>query len=453
MMGRPKNIHRLIGLTIITLISGCATDHQKPLPTAPDFGSVERLAVPVSRLDLPGLAPHSFNPKNGLDEATVMTLAVVNNPDLKAARLKAGVAHAQILEAGLVPDPVVSGGLSLSTMHTGYDIGLSEDIQALITRGAAKAAAKAHERDVNLQILWQEWQVAEKARQLFIQTWADNELQPLLATNRDLLAELYRAQEAQLQRNHITASSMTADFTALTDASTQLRDAEIQANDNRHALNQLLGLKPEAAIKLAGRGEVALPSPEKFRQALAALPHRRPDLLALQAGYQSQEETLRRAVLAQFPAMSAGVRQSRDPVEGINTVGVTINVTLPLFNRNRGQIAIERATRAELLQEYQARLDQAANEADQVWNAAHILSRQLHDLDGSLSVLEQSATGAERSFRSGNLARAQYFTVQSAFLTQQANEIRLRANLERASSALNALICLAFNNDSRGGDF
>jgi hypothetical protein len=32
-----------------------------------------------------------------------MTLAVFNNPSLKAARLQSGVARAQVLQAGLLP--------------------------------------------------------------------------------------------------------------------------------------------------------------------------------------------------------------------------------------------------------------------------------------------------------------------------------------------------------------
>jgi outer membrane protein, heavy metal efflux system len=431
---------------MMVLVSGCATYHPKPLPNAPDLSSVLTLTVPVSRLDLPGLKPHPFNPTNRLDETTVITLAVLNNPDLKAARLRAGVARAQVLEAGLLPDPQVSGGLSRSTLHTGYSIGLGEDIQALITRGAAKAAAKAHEREVNLQILWQEWQVAEKARELFIQMRADAGLHNVLTTNRDLLAERYRQDKAALERNNVMASTVTTDSTALTDANAQLRQLEIQMNENRHALNQLLGLKPNVVVPLTGLDETGLPSEEAFDKALAALPHRRPDLLALQAGYQSQEETLRKAVLAQFPAMSAGVQKSRSAEEGINSIGLTVNVTLPLFNRNRGQIAIERATRAVLNQTYQARLDQTVNEADQVFSATHILSRQLQSLVARLAVLEKAASGAKENFESGTVDLGTYVTLESEFLNGRANAIQQRAAVEQAKSALDALLCLPFAN-------
>jgi hypothetical protein len=67
----------------------------------------------------------------------------------------------------------------------------------------------------------------------------------------------------------------------------------------------------------------------EFQAAVTALPHHRADLLALQAGYQSQEQRLREAILAQFPAMSAGVEQARDPVEGISRVSDFRNLLRP----------------------------------------------------------------------------------------------------------------------------
>lgn len=437
------------GLLAIILASGCATYHRKALPSAPDLATAPALNIPVSQLEVPGLKPHLVNPTNGLDETTVITLAVLYNPDLKAARLQAGVARAQVLEAGLLPDPQAIGGLSWSTVHSGYDIGLSEDLQALVTRGAAKAAAKAHEREVNLQILWQEWQVAEKARELFIQTLADEELYKILRTNSALLAKRYRGDQAQMEQRNATASAVTADFLALSAADAQRRQLELQANDDRHALNQLMGLRPNTKLRLRGHAQTSLPSAQNYRHFLNALPHRRPDLLALQAGYESQEENLRKAVLAQFPAMSAGVEQTRDPVEGINSFGVTVNLTLPLFNRNRGQIAIQHATRALLYQTYQARLDQAVNEADRVWRAAQIMSRQLEALQKHVDALAQEASAVERDFQAGNLSLGAYVSLESGMLTEQATAVRLRTSLRQATSILDALVCLPFG-DSEG---
>jgi outer membrane protein, heavy metal efflux system len=315
----------------------------------------------------------------------------------------------------------------------------------LITRGAAKGAAKAHAQQVNLEILWQEWQVAEKARELFIQSRADTQLQRVLTATRGLLADRYRQDEAALQQDNATANTVSADLTALANMDTQLSQLQLDTNLTHHALNQLLGLQPDTELPLIGQSESRPLSREEFQAALAALPHRRADLLALQAGYQSQEQLLREAILAQFPSMSAGVQQARSAEEGVHTIGFTVNVTLPIFNRNRGQIAIQRATRAVLYQTYQARLDQAVSEADQIWQATQIMAHQLQDLDERLSKLKEIAAAAEYNSRQGNLDAATYVSLKSNFLVQQAQVIRLRAALDKAQSALRMLLGLPFD--------
>lgn len=438
-----------IGLSLL-VFSGCATYHSKPLPTATDLARTPALTIPASQFEIPGLKPHSF-PTNGLDETAVVTLAVLNDPELKAARLRAGVAGAQVLEAGLLPDPQVSGDLARSALFTGYSISLGEDLQALITRGAARAAAEAHQRQVNLEILWQEWQVAERARELFIQIRADSELQRILASARDLSAERYRRDEAALEQGDATAATVSPDRVALADAGTNLRQLQLQANQAHYELNQLLGLKPGVQLRLIGGSKIQPLSREEFQTAVAALPHRRADLLALQAGYQSQEQLLREAVLAQFPAMSAGVDQARSAEEGIHTIGFTVNVTLPLFNRNRGQIAIQRATRALLYLTYQARLDQTVSEADQVWQATQIMARQLRDLESHLPALKEIALAAKRGYQQGNLDLAAYVNLQSNFLTARADAARLRGSLEQARAALNTLLGLPLHEPPSAG--
>ena len=432
------------GLLCMSLaLSGCAHYRPNPLPTAPNLQKTPQLTVPAKQFWLPGLPPHVVSTR-GLDETTVMTVAVFNNPDLKAARLQAGVASAQLLQSGLLPDPQLDAGFAASALDYGGVLGLSQQIQALLTRGAAKAAAKAAARQVNLNILWQEWQVAEQARELFIQLRADVQLKSVLASTRSLFDERYTRDRAAMQRDDETVATVAADLYAISNADTALRQLQSEINLNRHALNALLGLDPSVHLHLIG--PIAMPalSQTEYEKAIAALPQHRADLLALQAGYQSQEETLRRAILAQFPALSAGVELERDPVEGVNSIGPTVTMSLPIFNRNRGQIAIQRATRAVLWQTYQARLDAAHSQADQVWQASKIMAAQLKDLDAQLPELAKTAAAAQQSLRQYNLNAPLYVTLESNLLARRAEAIRLRASLETSRSALRTLLGLPF---------
>ena len=442
------SIVRLRAIVIVagcgSLLCGCAIYHPRSLPTSPDLARAPALAVPASNLGVPGLKPERLDPAQGLTQINVITLAVVDNPRLKAVRLQSGVARAQLLEAGLLPDPQISGGLARSSFFTGYSASLAEDIQALITRGAAKSAAGAHLKQVNLEILWQEWQVAERARELYIQAQALGKLRRVLYARRKLLAGLYRRDEASLKHRYVTVSDVTADFIAWNSAEAEWRAFELQDNQTRHALDELLGLAPDVQLRLRGAPREQPMTTTQYRSALAALPRQRPDLLALKAGYHTEEERLREAILAQFPLISAGVEKARSPEEGIQSIGFNVTLTLPLFNRNRGPIAVGRASRAYLYQVYQSSLDETASQTDEVWTAVGIMRHQLKMLDARLSGLEQAAAAARESLGRGTLSLADYARVDSNALATRAEEIQLRASLEQAQAALAMLLALPF---------
>ncbi|HET9107061.1 MAG TPA: TolC family protein [Steroidobacteraceae bacterium] len=427
-----------------SLLSGCATYHSRPLPTRPDLARAPALTVPATDLGIPGLEPQPLDPAKGLTETNIVTLAVLGNPLLKAARLQAGIAQAQLLQAGLLPDPQLSGGLAKSSFLTGYNALLSEDIQALITRGAAKAAARAHLEQVNLDILWQEWQVAERARELFIEARALARLRGILNTRRRLLGRVYRQDEASLELRYVTVGQVTADFIAWNSAAAQWRALQLRENQTRHALDELLGLAPGVRIRLRGGSREPRVTAARYRAALASLPRRRPDLLALRAGYHSEEERLREAILAQFPLLDAGIVKSRDPQDGVQSIGFNVTLTLPIFNRNRGPIAVGRASRAYLLQAYQARLDQTTNQADEVWQSVLIMRRQLRMLDRRLAGLDRAAAAAQESLRRGTSTLGEYARVESNALAARAEEVRLRSSLAQAQAVLAMLLALPF---------
>ncbi len=440
--GRPSRIASAACLTL--LLGGCATYHAKPLPSGPDLARAPALEVPAGKLRIPDLKPHPFDASRGLDATDVVILAVVDNPELKARRLQAGVARAQLLQAGLLPDPQLSAGFIHPSsgpppLTNGHSLGLTQALESLVTRGAAKAGARAHAQQVNLEILWQEWQVAEQARQLFIRARSEKRLAKILKTQRDLSARAYQRDERALKQGNLTLSAVSADLVNLTDADTRLRKLQRRRNRTWHRLDAVLGLKPGVEPRLRGSFDVRPFSQARFRNAIRALPQRRPDLLALQAGYRSQEQAVRKAILAQFPALSVGLTGGQD-TSAVHSLGVSVSLSLPFFNRNQGQIAIQRATRAAMRQAYQARLDQAVNQAHEVYRATRIMHRQLAQLRARLPVLKKTTEAARRSFEHGNLSAGTYISLRSSLLAKRAEAVRLEASLQSSQAALETLL-------------
>ena len=162
-------------ILLIMITAGCARYSTKPL----DDAAVTRSLTPPSTSELqveagaikhPRLQPVEVNFNNGLapDEAAI--IAVLINPKLRAERDKRGVSTAQLYQAGILPNPQFSASLDFPNAGTtqgtvtAFGLGLSYDTYALITRGAEIAAAMANVCSVDLQVAWQEWQVAEGAK-------------------------------------------------------------------------------------------------------------------------------------------------------------------------------------------------------------------------------------------------------------------------------------------------
>lgn len=432
-------------LVMVALLSGCATYHALPLPKGSD------LASSVSALRVPGKGAKgtvAFNAADGLSLPEAVELAVFNNPDLRAERAGRGLARAQLLQAGLLPDPQISTSLTHPTDNTpglvdGYGIGINMDLQALLTHGAAKSAAEAARKQVDLQVLWREWQVAEQTRQVYLRYRMQNRLEKLYRQHLAELQRLYNADRDALARGDIALPQSDADLVALTNLQSQLSNLEKQRNQSRHDLNALLGLRPDARVPLSGDASVAPVSRQQMKQALATLPRRRPDLLALRAGYQSQEQKVREEILKQFPNITFGVDRSQDTSD-IHSLGFSLSFNLPLFNHNQGHIAVARATREQLHRQYQARLDDADGQADRLFRESKVIEHQVRQTANSLPALEKAAAGARRALRNGDLSIATYNQLRDHAFTQRVSLIRYRGDLQQARLSLSTLLALPF---------
>jgi outer membrane protein, heavy metal efflux system len=104
----------------------------------------------------------------GPDEAA--TIALFSNPALRSIRDRRGLASAQLIQAGILPNPVVSyerdyvtGGNTLGT-RTGYTFNAGWEFSALIPFLPKQTAARKNFGSVDLDVAWQEWQIAVNAR-------------------------------------------------------------------------------------------------------------------------------------------------------------------------------------------------------------------------------------------------------------------------------------------------
>jgi outer membrane protein TolC len=374
----------------------------------------------------------------------VAMLAVANNPQLKVARDESGIAHAQAFAAGLLPDPQMSLSRDFPTNGipgntSAFLLGVSYDVNALLTRSAVKNAAQAAEQQTDLNLLWQEWQVVGQARLLFARNLGQQQLLAVLQKERDLLFSRYQRTQQALAQGNLTLDAANADLAALQTLDTSIHDLARQISGNRHDLNALLGLAPDMHLHLVGDAQLPSLDESKISSDIEKISERRPDLRALQAGYESQEQRFRQAVLAQFPALNIGLTRARD-TSGLYTQGFGITLSLPIFNRNRGNIAIEQATRQRLHDEYQMRINSAAADIARILEDQTLLEKQLQNVEFGVEVLAHAADNAQAAFDAGNIDMLAYTNLRTAWLAKQAEAITLRQTLLEQRVALLTLM-------------
>ncbi len=431
-------------LLTAAVIAGCASYSPLPLPRASELAA--------------SIAPRGVPP---LDMNAVATLAVLNNPDLTAARAAMHVARAQAFAAGLLPDPQLtySGDYKMDhdiapsdpryPEYDAYGLGLSVDLQALLTHSSLKTAAGAAYDQARLDLLWQEWQTVAEARTLYIEQSIAAERVAFLAPAEQIYArELERSRRA-LATGNATLEQTSADLAVLIDVRTQRGAADRSLSQAQHALRALLGVRPDVMLPLAALAPPEPPTHAAVESALARLPQSRPDLRALQAGYRVQESRLRAAVLSQFPDVSIGVTRARD-VSDVHTTGFGVTLTLPIFDRGRGNIAIQSATREQLRAEYLARLDQSVADTWRVWDETRQLDSQLRGLAERLPRLHASADRARLAFESGDFPAASYLTLVEAYVAAESTRLELLQDLWTDSVALATILGTQVEPDTTG---
>jgi len=429
----------IVAAVVTILLGGCAG--YQPLPLSHSV----KLAPNVDQLATLGAA-RDINPLDGLNLTEVAIFAVSNNPDLKAQRTLLGIKRAELFSAGLLPDPQLSANLDYPTGSVpgtvnAFGIGLGYDIVPLINRGARVDSAQQAEQQVRLKLLWQEWQVSQRARSLAVQLAGERQQFALLQEMKDLYQQRYQRSRKAVTRGDLTLGVAGTDLTALLDTLSQINQLEQSSNDTRHELNLMIGLAPDAPLEIRLPPLPMLPMVQELSRNLQTLPQRRPDMLALQAGYRSQEANVRAAILSQFPSLSIGITRARD-TSNVYTTGFNIGLNLPLFSGNRGAIAVERATREQLREEYQARLDQAMVDVDRLIRLQGIVAAQQKQLNEYLPTLEELVDRGREAYRNGDIDALTFLNMENTWVSKRLEQIRLDQTQRNNLIALQTLLAM-----------
>src|SRR5438552_5328728 len=247
------------------------------------------LRVPALRFQNRSREQLSIDLRRGIGPDDAATIALYSNPALRAIRDRRGLAAAQLIQAGILPNPVVSyardfvtGGSTAGT-RDGYTFSAGWEFSALIPFLPKQTAARKNFQAVDLDVAWQEWQIAVSARMAVYRVVG---LDAQAAQAREANEGLQQSTDAMrkaVDAHEKTVLDLAAAESASQDSRATMLAVEQEFEKQRLGLNKILGAEPDTKVAL--RSGLVLPSrlaAPAAQELFDDLESRRLDLLGFQ---------------------------------------------------------------------------------------------------------------------------------------------------------------------------
>jgi outer membrane protein, heavy metal efflux system len=434
----PVRLRRRLGpaaALLLVLLGGCST-----LPPVCDRGCVSsdveartgrNVGPPPPKGQV--ILPNGIDLDNGLSEEAAILIALWNNALFQEQLVDLNVAHGDLVQAGLLPNPefVYYWPMHLKPMKYILDF----PIEALWLRPIRVAAAAEENERVCKRVTQLGLDLIRDVRQAYSDV--------LLAD-----ARLRVGEEAVRLRESI--AKVAADRLKEGDVSPQ--EAASPRIDERLALADVVRLRQDVTLaaerlrSLLSIGTDRAPlrldevEPPRYHGINVDVltdeaTSTRPDVLAAQKAVAAATERLRLAKLIWFRLLgildaSSGRQTGHEP-------GPAIRFTVPIFNRNEGGVAraeaeLERAERNQRTLRDQIILDVRQAHARYV----QALSEWEY-VEAQVKPEVQKAIGlTEKAYREGETPYVVVLQATQQLLTTRLREEQLRADLRRAAADL-----------------
>ncbi|MHB1496146.1 MAG: TolC family protein, partial [Acidithiobacillus sp.] len=306
--------------------------------------------------------------------------------------------------------------------------------------------ARAQAQSVQYQVAWQEWMVANQTRMLARQLYYLQKQEAVSQTAATTTDQLYRISVQNLRLGDATITTTALRQIAWLDSQDRQLALRRQVTRVRQDLNKVMGLPPEMHLALRAP-EMPRNLPAAARLVPLADTHRL-DLLALRAGYQAQEARIRRAILGQYPGFTIGISRAAD-TSNIQTIGPSIHLDIPLWNRNRGVIAESEATRAQLHAAYTARLFQTRADITALVADLHRLHQEITPLEQQVPQLQSAEQRLRGAAVEHNVTLIDYEAVRSQALAKSLQLLALKQAYAEQQAALEMAVGLPWQQWSK----
>ncbi len=419
---------------LLALAAGCAAG------PAQDRGWVsDEIAERSGRMPGPPVTPGEVTLPTGvgltdgleLDEA--VATALWNNARFQADLARLGLARADLLQAGMISNPVFS--LFFPVGPKGLEAKMILPLAEFVQRPGKVAAARLDAERVAEDLVQNGLGLVRDVETAYFALAAARQARSQAEEGAAAQAELARIAQARLAAGDISEQECSRTVAASLQARDGLAVRRREAALRQHELAALMGLgagapslEPVTAVAAA---EAPAPLEELQAVALAA----RPDLHAAELGVEAagRRVGLERARILELMA----IIDSKDKGEPQLTTGPGLQVGLPILNQNRAGTTRAHAELETAAYTYEATRQQVLLEVASAWEAYRsVLERHTRWRQETLPALEGAYRQAVQAEASGETSPQ---AVQEALVQLTSARLHLadlEAELGQASARL-----------------
>jgi cobalt-zinc-cadmium efflux system outer membrane protein len=292
--------------------------------------------------------------QGGLTAEEAVQVALVNNRTLRATYEDLGVAQADLVQAGLLRNPVFEGVFRFVRNNgQAYDLGVTQDFLDVLLIPMRKKVARARLEGTKLRVTAAVIDLASEVRIAFVRAQAAEQALAMRRTAMDAARASHQMAQRLRTAGNITALELSLQQELYETSKLNVQAAETTVLETRERLNMLLGLWGEHT---EWRIEGALPpvptdemnADDVERKAIA-------NSLDLAMAWEALRTAAARMGVrvaeAVSPELAVGLEaEGEDP--GTWEVGPALALPIPLFDQGRAASARAKARMRGLWNDY-----------------------------------------------------------------------------------------------------
>jgi len=321
--------------------------------------------------------------KQPLDAESAVRLAFLGNRGLQARFAELGIAEADYVRAGRLPNPVFSFGRLSGGGELEIDRGVLFNVLGLLTLPAASQLGQRRFEQAQVQAAADAVGLAADVRRAFFDAVASQQLLTYYGQVKDAAEASNELAKKMVQAGNFNKLTQMREQAFYADATAQLARARHQATADRERLIRLLGLSGDAtSLRLPERLPDLPAQPVEARDAERTALEKRLDVIIARRNAEAVAQSLGLTRATRFVNVLDAGYQNKSQTGAPRANGYDVELELPLFDFGAARAARAQATYLQAVNrtaEVAVNAQSEVRESYSAYRTAYDLARHYRD--------------------------------------------------------------------------